>query len=312
MNKRLDQTDEIETNSGREGGAGHAVAMSEATRSAAESSSPAKTEEHKTDEQVSLFWRVFGGTLLSMVALGAITLYNSITTSIAELRNELNRERDARAELVKKDEFNTRASSQSDRIRSFEGLKIDFEGLKERTNSSTACFEALKKDVGGTTDVVKKDAAAIEVLKERVIALESVKKDVAGLDVLKEKLTAAASDLKLVRDDVMKIQQEQERNRASDLERKTTRDTQYKQVEESLKELQKGLQDCREKLARLEGMQPMGATRGAFIPFDTTPPGRTVSPADAKGGNPMGGMGKPNATGNEKPGTSKPGPDEGN
>ena len=52
------------------------------------------------------------------------------------------------------------------------------------------------------------------------------------------------------------VQQELERNKASDLERKTSRDIQAKQVEDALKELQKGLQDCREKLARLEGAKP--------------------------------------------------------
>ena len=69
--------------------------------------------------------------------------------------------------------------------------------------------------------------------------------------------SSAAADLKTVRDEMQKVQQEQERNKASDLERKSSRDLQAKQVEEALKELQKGLQDCREKIARLEGAQPL-------------------------------------------------------
>ena len=89
-------------------------------------------------------------------------------------------------------------------------------------------------------------------------AVEAVKKDLAALEVVKEKLAGAAADLKTVRDELQKVQQELERNKASDLERKTSRDLQAKQVEEALKELQKGLQDCREKLARLEGAQPVG------------------------------------------------------
>ena len=86
--------------------------------------------------------------------------------------------------------------------------------------------------------------------------LEGIKKDVAGLEAIKEKLTGACADLKATREDVQKISAEVDRNKSSDLERKTVRDAQYKQVDESLKELQKGLQDCREKLARLEGAQP--------------------------------------------------------
>jgi DNA repair exonuclease SbcCD ATPase subunit len=208
--------------------------MAETTRSS--TSSPAHATR-QDDEKLSLFWRVFGGTILSIIALGAITLYNNLSSSIAELRGELNRERETRAEMVKKDEFNSRGNSQSDRIRTLEGLKAEFEGLKERASANAASLDGLKKDVGGTADIVKKDAAA--------------------LDVLKEKAASAASDLKSIHDDVMKVQQEQERNRTSDLERKTSRDIQHKQVEDSLKELQKGLQDCREKLARMEGMQPV-------------------------------------------------------
>lgn len=263
LQKRFDHDDERETGE-------HATAA-EAARSAAESS--AKAAE-TGDEKVSLFWRVFGGTILSMVALGAITLYNNISSSIAELRAELNRERDARAELVKKEEFNSRTSNQYERIRSFEGLKGEHEALKERVSNNAATVDGLKKDVGATADALKKDAAALEVLKERVASLETLKKDVAGVELLKERLMTAAADLKTVREDVAKLQQEVERNKAGDLERKALRDSQYKQVEESLKELQKGLQACREKLARLEGAQPVTPARGTFIPFDvqTKPP----------------------------------------
>lgn len=238
--KRFDQHKDQET---RESGTSTAE-LSEAARSG--SQPPAAGPHEKTDdERVSVFWRVFGGTILSMVALGAITLYNGISSNISELRNELNREREARAELVRKDEFNTRTSSQYERIRSFEGLKAEHEGLKERVAANATTLDTLRKETATGADAAKKDAAALEVLREKV--------------------TTAVGDFKSVRDDVTKIQQELERNRAFDLERKANRDSQYKQLEETMKELQKGLQDCREKLARLEGgMQP--APKGAGKP----------------------------------------------
>ena len=216
---------------------------------------------------MSLFWRVFGGTILSIAALGSITLYNSISTNISELRSELNRERDARAELVKKDEFNSRTSNQYERIRSFDGLKAEHEAMKERLSANAAMLDGMKKEFAPTVDAVKKDAAALEVLKERLAALEVVKKEIAGIDLIKERLTAIATDLKSSRDDLAKLQQEVERNRAGDVERKTSRDGQFKQVEETLKELQKGLQVCREKLARLEGVQPGGPARSPLLPM---------------------------------------------
>jgi len=247
---------------------------SETMRAVSESSGPGRAGS-KEDEKMSLFWRVFGGTILSIAALGSITLYNGISTNISELRGELNREREARAELVKKDEFNSRTSNQYERMRSFDGLKAEHEALKERLNANAAALDALKKDAAAANDAVKKDAAAVEIIKERQAALEAVKKDVAGIDLVKERLTAIAAELKSQRDDVAKLQQEVERNKAGDVERKTARDAQFKQMEDTVKELQKGLQACREKLARLEGAQPGGPTRDPSAPG---PSGRTGNP----------------------------------
>jgi len=269
------------------------LAAMETARSATESSSKGATEPKKEEEHISLFWRIFGGTILSIVALVAITLYNNLTSSISDLRSDLSHEREARAELVKKDEFNSRVTAQYERMRAIDSVKVELEGLKEKVQSTaagvesakkdtTTTLEAMKKDTAATTDAmkkdiaaandgVKKDAAAIDVLKERIAAIESVRKDLAALDVLKEKLTSATADLKTVRDEVMKLSSDVEKNKASDLERKTSRDAQYKQVEETLKELQKALQDCREKLARLEGAKaeipaPTPATPGKNKP----------------------------------------------
>lgn len=272
LQKRFDQDEERELS-------GSALAAAETVRSASESSVSGKSAR-TDDEKVSLFWRVFGGTILSIVALVSITLYNSISSSISELRSELNREREARAELVKKDEFNSRSTAQYERMRSFDGLKAEHEALKERIHTNTVAVETLKKDFVGTADTIKKDAATLEVVKERVALLEGIKKDLAGIELLKERLVTVATDLKTVRDDTTKLQQETERNKAGDVERKSARDSQFKQVEESLKELQKGLQACREKLARLEGAQPMQSTRSSFIPFEIPATGKSNPPPE--------------------------------
>ncbi|HET6573398.1 MAG TPA: hypothetical protein VFG68_07340, partial [Fimbriiglobus sp.] len=50
-----------------------------------------------------------------------------------------------------------------------------------------------------------------------------------------------------------KLRADVDKNQSYDFERRDRREAQCKQIEETLKELQKGLQDCREKLARLEG-----------------------------------------------------------
>lgn len=220
------------------------MAAYETARSAGESS---PKDEKKDDERVSLFWRLFGGTILSIVALVSITLFNNMSSSISELRAAISHEREARAELVKKDEYNARITAQYERMRGIDSLKVELEGMKEKVSATTAATAGLKKETTAAVDGVKREVAT---------TTDSMRKDLAALEVLKERVAALTADLKTARDDVTKVSGEVERNKTSDLERKTLRDVQAKQIEESLKELQKGLQDCREKLARLEGAKP--------------------------------------------------------
>src|SRR5262249_23070510 len=171
--KRIEREDNAAERSGE-------IVVAETLRSATQSAAAKKPAE-KDEERVSLFWRVFGGTILSITALVAITLFNNMSSSITELRNDLSREREARAELVKKEDFQARSQSLYDRMRSAEALKADLEGLKERTNTNS-------------------------------VAIDGVKKDTAGLEVLRERLATVSADLKAARDEVQKLQQEVEKN----------------------------------------------------------------------------------------------------
>lgn len=302
------------------------MAALETARSASTPSVEDKPSKKSDDEKLSIFWRVFGGAILSVCALITLTLFNNLYSNITELRNELNREREARAELIRKDEFNTRTSSLYDRIRSNEGLKAELEGLRERISGTAAILDSIKKDSATTLETarkelaacaenMRKDAAALEVVKERVSNLEAIRKELAGIETLRERLSTLAADLKATREEMIKIQQEIEKNKIGDMERKVARDAQYRQVEETLKELQKGLQDSREKLARLEGMQPVSggprpvpvdppmsvplppSSAKPWFPIDEVAP-RSVAPGEAKG----------SAAGDANPATSKPGP----
>ena len=266
LQKRPDHDDESLSRTGE-------LMAVETARSAAESSAE-KDEPKKEEERISLFWRVFGGTILSIVALVSITLFNNMSSSISELRAGLSQEREARAGLVKKDEYNTRVTAQYERMRGIDALKVELEGVKEKVSANASAtnaakketavaVESLKRDVTAAADAVKKDETALELLKERVTALEGVKKEVAGLEALKEKVVTLTAELKSTRDELAKVSGDVERNKTSDLERKAFRDAQSKQIEEALKDLQKGLQDCREKLARLEGTKPARPTPSA-------------------------------------------------
>jgi chromosome segregation ATPase len=251
-------------------------------------SGPKKEDSEEKGEHISLFWRVFGGTIISISSLIVITLYNNLSTGISDIRTDLNKERTAREELVKKEDFNKSSTNIYERIRTLDALKVELEGLREKVTADGAAVEGVKKDTGvaveglkkevatamdglkkevaATTDLVKKDEALMEIQKERLTAVESLKKDVAGIEVLKDKLASTMADVKAMRDDVGKLQSQGERNRSGELERKASQDVQYKQIEDTLKEMQKGLQDCREKLARLEGAQPGTTPRATTIP----------------------------------------------
>ncbi|QDU22040.1 hypothetical protein [Urbifossiella limnaea] len=220
----------------------------ESVRSGATPPAAGSGDEHK----ISVFWRVFGGTILSIVALVSITLFNSIQSSISELRAEVartrealgaavkredfDREREARGALAKKEDVDARVKTLYERIRVIEGYKGDIEAVKERTSAATLAVDSLKKDLNTSVDAFKRDTAGVEVLRERFAVL--------------------SGEVKLSTEAALRVQGEIEKNKAGDMERKLARDAQYRSFEESLRELQRAVQDCREKLARLEGAGP--------------------------------------------------------
>ncbi len=281
--KRLDQKEEELQQ------AATSLAGGELLRAAGDGA--AKADTNKSDEErISLFWRIFGGTILSIVALGTFTLYNNISSNISDLRRELNQEREARAELLRKQEFQTYLTQQSERLRVLETIRGDFEGLRERVNGNTATVEALKRETTAAVDThrkevaaqlesmrkesaqvidgLKKDLAAIETLRERLAAVEMWKKDIAAIESLRERLASIAADHKSVREELVRLQQEIERNKAADQERKMLRDEQYKLIDRTLRELQKELQGVREKLVRLESLAGTVAPRPSEVPAE--------------------------------------------
>ncbi len=217
---------------------------------AGETVSPSVDKKHD-DEKMSLFWRVFGGTILSIVSLIAITLFNNMMSSINDLRTEVAKANEARSnavmdlraemaksaearnDLVRKEDYNSRMNAQSERVNS----------LQQQNNQQNALLTSTKTELDG--------------MKERATKLsiesDGVKRDLATLELVKERLALLGADLKSMRDDHLKLRADADKNQAYDLERKQQRDNQYKQIDEAMKELQKAQQDCREKIARMEG-----------------------------------------------------------
>ena len=220
--KRTDSDD-----SDRNGGTAIAI---ETLRSAHGHAAP---KEKGDDEKVSVFWRIFGGTILSIVALGGITLYNNLTSNIAELRAEVSRLNEGKAEWAKKDDI----QSVRTQLTTQAGYRGEIDSLKERAAKARAESDSLRKEV-----------SAIEGLREKLIAL--------------------AADFKAILDETNKLRQELVKNQAGDLSRTEFRDTQIKKLDDSVKELQKALTEAREKIARLEGQQAPMKPAGSPVPKD--------------------------------------------
>jgi DNA repair exonuclease SbcCD ATPase subunit len=182
----------------------------------AESRATERIHHHPThsDDRVSVFWRVFGGTILSIFALVAVTLYNNLQSNVNEVRAELSRANEARAELVKKEEFNTRTQSLWDRMQALQELRAAVTGLKEQL---ATCGEKQ---------------AEIKPIREQLAALEQRLKgaedDHRGL--AKAEQTIAALEQKVA-----------------------ARDNQLKAGDEERKEMAKQLAELRERLAKVEG-----------------------------------------------------------
>jgi len=129
VNTRRPGRDELNTQATRES---ESVVVAASTLRGPETGAAEPVKVGHPDDRLSMFWRVFGGTILSILALIAVTVYNNLQSNVTELRVELSRSNEARAELVKKEEFNARTQTMWDRLQALQELKATVSGLKEQ------------------------------------------------------------------------------------------------------------------------------------------------------------------------------------
>lgn len=200
----------------------------ETVRSSSRLADDAEPRTRRTDEErMSLFWRVFGGTMVSVAALVGITIYNNLSGTLSELRGEVSRLNEAKAEAAKKDELNTLRTQ----VATYAEYRREIDSLKERASKYRTELEEVKKEAGAAVETARKEQGATN---------DTIKKDVAALEMQKERLAGVTADLKAAREEGQKLR--------ADLDR-------VKMLDETVKELQKNLLEAREKIARLEGQQ---------------------------------------------------------
>jgi len=137
----------------------------------------------KGEERISLFWRVFGGTLLSIAALVVLTVYQQFAASINDLRSTVTHlDSDAakktdvndlrgsvthlnevHAEMARKEDLQTKATNLWNLIKE---TGADTASLKTRT---ALLEEKLKSAEDERKDLQKE----IQALREKISALES-------------------------------------------------------------------------------------------------------------------------------------------
>jgi hypothetical protein len=226
VNTRRPGRDELDRLDSREP---ESVVLAAGSLRAVESRPPEPARSHgHPDDRVSIFWRVFGGTILSIFALVAVTLYNNLQSNVTELRAELSRSNEARAELVKKEEFNSRTQNLWDRVQTLQELRATVTGLKEQV--------AGYGEKQGDVKAVRDQLAAVE---QRLKSAEDDHKA-----VMRAELTIAALE-----------------------QRTAARDAQLKAGEDERKEMARQLAELRERLAKVEGVtetKPM--TKATPIP----------------------------------------------
>jgi hypothetical protein len=148
----------------------HLILAAETLRSG-DSAAKAHPAE-KTDEKISVFWRVFGGTILSICALSVISAYQSLANGLHEVRSDLNRSREAAADFIKKDDFNSRQTTLWNSIREAQALSAPVTVL----TSKVAGLEDQKRIGDQDHKDLLAASAAIAAMKDKDAALEKFAK----------------------------------------------------------------------------------------------------------------------------------------
>jgi DNA repair exonuclease SbcCD ATPase subunit len=104
---------------------------------------PGQPAQAGKEGRFSVFWKVFGGTVLSISAMVAVTAYQGLGNQISDvrgdlknlntdLRKELGRLAEGQGDLVKKGEMNSRVTSVWDNMKDLRGDLTTLTTLKEK------------------------------------------------------------------------------------------------------------------------------------------------------------------------------------
>jgi len=218
------------------------ILASETMRNASHTAPKFESSPKSGEEKISLFWRIFGGTILSIVALVVITAYQSVNNSIHELRMSIASVSEARAELLKKEEYRSSQTKIWDRLqenqKELAAMQAPVNQLRDRV---TAMDEASKSTAAERKEMLEMHAT----MKERLTQFES---RLNGSTMTQKDVQALQASLSALQ------------------EKSLVRDQQLKQMEEERKEMLKEVQSLRERIAKMEAGREAPKTNSRPMP----------------------------------------------
>jgi hypothetical protein len=158
-------------------------------------------------EGPSTFWKIFGGTLLSIATLVAITVcqyFNGRLNTLqadssyqsTDLRKDLQRLAEAQAELLKKDEFNMRLKSVWDGMKELHDSAASVAALKERAALLEHQFrvaEDERKELLHEVARLREQHAADQERRELLRELQALRERLAAMEGRRQERTEKPS-----------------------------------------------------------------------------------------------------------------------
>jgi chromosome segregation ATPase len=156
---------------------------------------PAKGQD-KDEGRISLFWRVFGGALLSIAAMVGVTVYQQLTSNLSslradlvhlntDLRKDLGRISESYGDLVKKEDCSSRLRSVWDSIKDVQGDRSDLTALEERCAVLTELFkasEAERRQLAREIQQLREQQAGASERQEVVREIRQLRERIALLE----------------------------------------------------------------------------------------------------------------------------------
>jgi septal ring factor EnvC (AmiA/AmiB activator) len=139
------------------------IALAAETLRSAASSARGEEELPRGEARISMFWRVFGGTLLSIAALVCMTVYQQFSSSLSDLRAAVNHVNELQADVLKKDELNTRTNAIWAALKE---LDNDVPSLKTRA-------AIMESELKTAAQERKELCVQVQTLRERLASLEA-------------------------------------------------------------------------------------------------------------------------------------------